>query len=154
MFLDYASRAFQIPRRHSALAIIVGLLAIPAVPAEQAPKLRLQIGMHFIQAEVAATPESLSQGLMHRTQLGKNNGMLFIFENSGRHAMWMRNTPLPLSVAFIDDRGIILNIEEMEPLNDTSHSSVAPAKYALEMNRGWFAKRTIKAGDEVKGLPR
>jgi uncharacterized membrane protein (UPF0127 family) len=123
------------------------------IQGRELPEARLQIGMHLIQAEVAATSASRAKGLMNRKELDKNQGMLFIFDYANIHAMWMRNTPLPLSVAFMDEHGVIINIAEMKPFTDTTHASSGPAKYALEMNAGWFSERGIKAGDQVLGLP-
>ncbi|MES2353226.1 MAG: DUF192 domain-containing protein [Pseudomonadota bacterium] len=125
-----------------------------SLQAEPMPQTSLQIGMHVIKAEVVATPESRAKGLMRRTQLDKNSGMLFIFDTNDIHGMWMRNTLLPLSVAFIDKSGAILNIAEMKPLDETTHNSSGPAGYALEMNSGWFSQHGIKAGDKVQGLPK
>ena len=127
------------------------LLAALAAPL---PQVRLQIGLRYVEAEVADTPGARSVGLMHRSALGKNQGMLFIFDDRQTQAMWMRNTLIPLSVAFLDEQGVILNIAEMQPLTETVHASTAPAKYALEMNAGWFAHVGVKPGDKVKGLPR
>lgn len=144
-----------LPFRHFFLALFAScaLLCVLPLSAEPLPQARLQIGMHLVQAEVANTPESRTQGLMRRTELARNQGMLFIFEDPQRQAMWMRNTLLPLAVAFIDRQGVILNIEEMQPRTDTVHPSAGPASYALEMNSGWFSGHGIKPGDEVKGLP-
>jgi len=137
------------------LAVMLSVFFLaPLQAAEPLPKTQLQIGIHLIKAEVAATPESRAKGLMQRTQLDKNNGMLFIFDIDDIHGMWMRNTLLPLSVAFIDKSGAILNIAEMKPLDETTHNSAGPATYALEMNGGWFSQHGIKAGDKVQGLPK
>lgn len=78
--------------------------------------------------------------------------MLFVFSYSGRQSMWMMNTDIPLSVAFIDGKGVILNIADMAPNTKTAHSSAGAAKYALEMNRGWFETRNITVGAQVMGL--
>jgi len=84
--------------------------------------------------------------------MAANQGMLFVFPRAERHCMWMRNTYIPLSVAFIDDQGKILNIEDMKPQTETSHCANAPARFALEMNRGWFAEKGIKPGQRIGGL--
>lgn len=136
--------------------ILFILLLVPSVHA-QFPQLRLktislQISGHTLTAEVANTPVSRRQGLMNRRMLSKNNGMLFVFPKAGRYSMWMKNTYIPLSVAFINAQGVILNIEKMQPLTQTAHHSIGQAKYALEMNAGWFAKKNIVAGDQVIGL--
>lgn len=114
----------------------------------------LRIADFEISAEVAHTPDLRRQGLMYRKQLGENAGMLFTFPKADYHAMWMMHTYIPLSVAFMNERGIILNIADMTPLTTTHHSPVAPAKFILEMNLGWFKKRGIRAGDRVLGLHR
>jgi uncharacterized membrane protein (UPF0127 family) len=112
----------------------------------------LRIKNHEIRAEIANTEESRRRGLMFRDRLGENSGMLFSYRESGVNAMWMKNTPIALSVAFIDRNGRILNIENMDPYSEQAHASAGEAAYALEVNRGWFRKRGIKAGDRVEGL--
>jgi uncharacterized membrane protein (UPF0127 family) len=134
-------------------AIVLLLAAAASQAAEKLPLTELRIGPHKVVAETAATEPSRSLGLMHRKQpLGDNRGMLFVFEASGFHSMWMQNTYIPLSVAFINDRGVILNIADMTPLTTTPHTAAGFARYALEMNQGWFASRGIKAGATVEGL--
>lgn len=91
---------------------------------------------------------------MFREKLAWNDGMLFVFDDPGYHAMWMKNTLIALSVAFIDGDGHILNIADMEPGALDPHSAAGPARYAIETNKGWFAARKIKAGDRVTGLPK
>jgi hypothetical protein len=112
----------------------------------------LKIRGHEVRAELANTDETRRTGLMFRKSLAENGGMLFVYEAPGRHAMWMKNTLVPLSVAFIDRDGRIINIEDMQPLSEEAHASKGEAWYSLEMNRGWFAKRGIKPGDRVEGL--
>jgi uncharacterized protein len=129
------------------------LLSVPPALAQKTPVVQLNAGMHLIQAEVVAEPAARAQGLMHRRTLGQNAGMLFIFDEHAVHCMWMKNTLIPLSVAFIDDRGTIINIEDMEPHSETSHCAAQPVKYALEMSRGWFASRGIKPGARLGGVP-
>ncbi len=121
--------------------------------ADQAlPELALEIKGHKFTAEVVATDPQRMQGLMHRRMLPENRGMLFVFRDTGPISMWMMNTYVPLSVAFLDNNGVIINIEDMKPLTTDTHGSAKPARYALEMNQGWFAKRGIKAGVKVEGL--
>lgn len=128
-------------------------IAATASAAETLPMIELKIGEHRVTAEVAATEPARRLGLMHRKQpLAANTGMLFVFETPNFHSMWMRNTYIPLSVAFIDDRGVILNIADMAPLTTTAHTAAGFARYALEMNQGWFAERGIRAGAKVSGL--
>jgi uncharacterized protein len=116
------------------------------------PTMTLSVEGHAVKAEIAATVESRIKGLMHREKLGKNDGMLFVFDEIGYHSMWMKNTLIPLAVAFIDEQGKILNIAEMQPHSESMHGAAGPARYALEMNTGWFKERNIAAGAKVKGL--
>jgi uncharacterized membrane protein (UPF0127 family) len=118
------------------------------------PKVQLTAGMYVIQAEVAATEAARQQGLMFRQSMGANEGMLFIFEAPAGVCMWMKNTPLPLSVAFIDQAGKIVNIEDMQPNTTNPHCAKKLIRYALEMNQGWFKQKNIKAGSTIEGLPR
>jgi hypothetical protein len=133
------------------LAALGATLALPC-PADPLVTYPLKIKGHSVRAELANTEESRMTGLMFRTSLPESNGMLFVYEREGRYAMWMKNTYVPLSVAFIDRNGVILNIEDMQPQTLDSHASAGPAKYSLEMNQGWFRKRGIKKGDRVAGL--
>ena len=137
------------------LAILILAFCSTQALADQAlTELALEIKGHKLTAEVAATDAQRMQGLMHRRMLPENRGMLFVFSHSAPQSFWMMNTYIPLSIAFIDENGIIVNIADMKPLTADSHHSARPAKYALEMNRGWFAKRGIKAGSRVEGLKR
>ena len=117
----------------------------------QAPMIELTVGIHRISAEVAADQRSRMQGLMMRKSMPTNHGMLFVFPQADRYCMWMRNTLIPLSVAFLDEQGNILNIEEMQPQTENNHCAQTPAHFALEMNRGWFSDRGIKAGQRIAG---
>ena len=137
-------------------AVLIAVSGLPLTDgyAAEADTIPLTIAGYEIAAEVAHTQLSRSQGLMYRESLDENTGMLFVFPNSGYYSMWMKNTYIPLSVAFIDVRGVILNIAEMQPETLTSHDSAGMAKYALEMNKGWFAARKITAGTQVTGLER
>ncbi len=115
---------------------------------------QLSAGMHLIKAEVAASDPSRQQGLMFREKMGNNEGMVFVFEAPSTQCMWMKNTLLPLSVAFIDANGRILNIEDMKPQTLDSHCSKGQALYALEMNLGWYKQNNIKPGSTIGGLPK
>ena len=129
---------------------------MPAVAQQlpaQLPVVQLNAGMHLIRAEVAADFPTRAKGLMHRASMPQNAGMLFIFDESAVQCMWMKNTLIPLSVAFIDDGGSIINIADMAPQTEDSHCASRPARYALEMNRGWFAARGIKPGSRLGGIP-
>lgn len=116
------------------------------------PVLELTAGIHRIEAEVAATYADREQGLMYRKTMADHHGMLFVFPAAGIECMWMRNTLLPLSVAFLDDKGTILNVEDMQPQTTTNHCAARPARYALEMNLGWFARRGLGKGLRISGL--
>ncbi len=113
-------------------------------------KIPLYIKNKEIQVEVAKTPEERAKGLMYRKHLGKDDGMLFIFETEDFHGFWMKDTFLPLSIAFIDKAGSIVRITDMKPLTLESHPPPKPILYALEMNKGWFSTQGIKEGDVVK----
>ena len=145
------------PRLLRALAaltlVLTSLLTVPmARAAERA--LGLSIKSFQVQAEVADRPASRAKGLMYRESLPDNHGMLFVFDAPSRQCMWMKNTPLPLSVAFIKADGRISNIAQMQPQTETIHCASEDVLYALEMAQGWFWARAIKAGDAVQGLPK
>lgn len=133
---------------------ITSFLAINSAFAQALPSINLQAGIYKIQAEVASTPASRQLGLMHRVYLPINDGMLFVFENKAIHCFWMRNTKIPLAIAFISDDGKIINIEEMKPMSDDNHCPTAPIRYALEMNQGWFSQKGLSAGNVISGIPR
>jgi uncharacterized protein len=135
---------------------VLACLMLPATTTAQSaaamPVVQLNAGMHLIKAEVAQTDAHRTRGLMFREQLGTNEGMLFVYEQSTIHCMWMKNTLIPLSVAFIDAQGIIINIEDMQPQKLDSHCTKKPATYSLEMNQGWFKQRSIKPGMKIGGI--
>lgn len=122
----------------------------PATPA--LPRIQLSIDKQTLRVEMVHTLEARMQGLMFRKKLAPNDGMLFVFDEPGYHGMWMKNTFIPLSVAFIDEKGRILNIADMEPHSETNHQAAGPALFALEMNKGWFKQHGIGPGTIVKGL--
>ena len=132
------------------LSVAAGIAA--SVAFAQLPTLELSAGIHLIRAEVAYTFETRAQGLMFRKHLGPNEGMVFVFPQAEPHCMWMKNTLIPLSVAFVDDKGKIVSISDMQPQTETSHCAAAPAKYALEMPGGWFATKGIRSGGTIQGL--
>ena len=117
-------------------------------------KSQVKIGAHALKVDVAAADEQRMQGLMYRKSMPAEEGMLFVFDEPAYHSMWMKNTLIPLSVAFLDKDGVILNILDMEPQTLDSHMAAGPAVYALETNKGWFAAKKIKPGDKVTGLPK
>ena len=139
------------------------LIALPLVatsPASRAqegqaklPTVQLSAGIHNIQAEVAQTNDQREIGLMYRRTMGNNEGMIFAFEQPGPQCFWMKNTLLPLSVAFVADDGTIVNLDDMKPQTLDGHCSKKPVRFVLEMNQGWFAKRGIKAGEKLQGQP-
>lgn len=134
--------------------IVAVLLAIPAVAAAELPRAELTAGFHRVEAEVAATPADRAQGLMNRQSLAPNQGMIFVFPVSATHCFWMRNTLLPLSIAFLDEKGAIINIDEMAPQTENNHCPARPARFALEMNAGWFKAKGLKAGAVIGGIDR
>lgn len=132
-------------------ALLAATLAWADEPQLNLPRVRIGAGLHQIDAQVAASPVQRMTGLMHRKEMPANEGMLFVFEQPGQQCFWMKNTLLPLSVAFVADDGAIVNIEEMQPQTENSHCSKAPVRYVLEMNKGWFAKKGIKPGTKLVG---
>ena len=143
----------------SVRAFLAVVLAVPALAqddAGQAQRLQaiaLAAGMHNIRAELALTPAQRQKGLMHRRDLGSHEGMLFVFDAPSPQCFWMKNTPTPLTIAFLADDGSIVNLADMKPFDEASHCSARPVRYVLEMNQGWFAKRGIKAGFKLTGAP-
>lgn len=135
---------------HFAAAASLTFAVIPA----WADTATLKIGKQAVHAEIVNTPQGRERGLMGRESLCSQCGMLFVFDRADRYAFWMKNTPLPLSIAFIASNGSILNIEEMQPNTTNTHFSQGDALYALEMNSNWFAHHKIKPGDKVIGLER
>ena len=133
---------------------IAAALLLAATARAQLPEIGLTIGGHKLTAEVANVDATRTQGLMHRRMLPESRGMLFVFRDTALHSMWMMNTHIPLSVAFLDANGVIINIEDMEPHTRNTHAAAKPALYALEMNQGWFKKRGIRAGAKVDGIER
>jgi uncharacterized protein len=114
-------------------------------------RIKLSAGMNLIDAQVAVTPSQRQIGLMMRKEMPQHEGMLFVFEQPAQQCFWMKNTLLPLTAAFVDDDGTIVNLADMEPQTLESHCSVRPVRYVLEMNRGWFAKKNIKSGSRLSG---
>lgn len=133
--------------------LLAGLLLSGLAGAQSAmPVMELTAGFHRIEAEVAANDQNRQVGLMNRKSMAQQRGMLFVFPQANTHCMWMRNTLLPLSVAFLDEDGVIINIEDMQPQTENNHCARRPARYALEMNLGWFAQRGLKPGARLGGI--
>ncbi|MBA4178431.1 MAG: hypothetical protein C0505_18010 [Leptothrix sp. (in: Bacteria)] len=134
-------------------ALLSCLAQAQDAPQARLPTVQLTAGMHVIQAELAVSPLQQQVGMMFRRTMGANEGMLFVNQHREVRCFWMRNTLLPLSIAFIADDGTIINVAEMKPQSDQSHCSTKPVRYALEMNAGWFGKRGFKAGSKLRGAP-
>ncbi len=127
--------------------------AAQEAPQMNLPVVQLQAGMHNIRAQVATTVDQRATGLMRRKEMPQHEGMLFVFEQPSVQCFWMKNTLLPLSIAFVADDGTIVNVREMQPQSLESHCSDKPVRYVLEMNRGWFDKKGIKPGAKLAGEP-
>ena len=139
------------------MARVLAFLLLAAAAAARAqqpplPVVELGAGLYRIHAELADRDDTRTLGLMRRTSLAPSSGMLFLFDTSAEQCMWMKNTLLPLSVAFIDEGGTIINIEDMQPQTEDSHCAARPARFALEMAQGWFAERGIRAGTRLRGV--
>ena len=142
--------------------VLVVAALVPSGPAfaqdaagqpQRLQAITLNAGMHNIRAELALTPEQHQKGLMHRRDLGTHEGMLFVFDRATPQCFWMKNTPTPLTIAFVADDGSIVNLADMKPFDESSHCSAKPVRFVLEMNQGWFAKRGIQAGFKISGAP-
>jgi uncharacterized protein len=143
--------------RYTLFAGLLGLTASLSLAQSinsSLPIIELKTSIYRIQAEVASTPQARQVGLMNRTSMPTDSGMLFIFDQKATHCFWMSNTKIPLAIAFIADDGKIVNIEEMQAETLNNHCPKAPIRYALEMNRQWFSQRAIGPGSAIQGLPR
>lgn len=141
--------------RHIAGALVLlfaGAAAAQQTPVEM-PVTTLNVGINVIKAEVANNDPDRERGLMFRPALGGNQGMVFVFDAGGQECMWMKNTLIPLSVAFMDQHGRITNIEDMQPQTETNHCSKGVARYALEMNLAWFTAHGVRPGMVISNLP-
>lgn len=141
-----------------ALAFVMVIVAPTPLRAQQGPQPRLptvdlRAGMHTVKAELAVTPEQQMTGMMFRKEMNGNEGMLFVNDERSLRCFWMKNTLVPLTIAFVADDGTIVNLADMQPLDERSHCSKAPVRFALEMPQGWFEKRGIKAGFRLSGPP-
>ncbi|EWC40608.1 DUF192 domain-containing protein [Stutzerimonas stutzeri] len=134
------------------VVLLLSLVAV-AIPAQAAEPLLLRMGEHRLTAEYATTADQRQLGLMWRTELAADSGMLFRFGEVRRHCLWMKDTPLPLSAAFLDEGGVIVDVIDLEPLSTEIRCSQRPARYALEVNQGWFDKRDIGRGARLEGIP-
>lgn len=139
----------------AALIVSVVLAAAPSARAQATlPEVELNAGQYLIHAELAASPATRMRGLMGRHSILPDHGMLFVFGRPGVYCMWMKDTLIPLSVAFLDGHGVIINVAHMRPLTENPHCALRPARYALEMNLGWFLRRGVGPGARLGGLRR
>ncbi|UUC84322.1 DUF192 domain-containing protein [Stutzerimonas stutzeri] len=134
------------------VALLLSLLLFVASAQAQEP-LRLRIQGHELHAEYAQTVAQRERGLMGRRELAADSGMLFRFDEVRRHCLWMKDTPLPLSAAFFDEAGLLVDVIDLEPFNTEIRCSKRPARYALEMNQGWFDERGVELGARLAGIP-
>ena len=118
------------------------------------PVVTLEVDGHAVSAEVASTFETRARGLMHRDGLATDSGMLFIYPDSAVRGFWMKNTRIPLSIAYADSTGEIVHIADMKPHDLRRVSSLAPAMYALEMDKGWFEAKGVEPGDHITDIPK
>jgi len=130
------------------LGAVEGLTSV--AHSQSSLKIPIYIKSKEIQVEVAKTPEERTHGLMGRKHLSKDEGMFFVFEREDYHGFWMKDTPIPLSIAFVDKGGQIVEIEDMKPLTLETHTPSQPILYALEMKKGWFSANGIKVGDILR----
>ncbi|KHO64159.1 MULTISPECIES: DUF192 domain-containing protein [Pseudomonas] len=133
--------------------LLISLLSCAGMALTEPRLLALSVGGHALHAEYVFTAEDRQRGLMGRTELAESAGMLFRFPQLKTQCLWMKNTPLPLSAAFLDEAGRIINLVDLHPHDLTVKCSSAPARYALEVNQGWFNQRGIVPGLPFAGLP-
>jgi len=137
--------------------LVLGLLLLSqeasALCAEDTASLRWPEGAASFAVEIADDPAERAQGLMFRENLEPSAGMLFIYERPQPAAFWMKNTLIPLQIAFVADDGTVVNLAEMKPHSLDSHCSTRPVRFVLEMNTGWFSKRGVKPGAQLRGEP-
>ena len=137
----------------AAMSLVLAPVARAEEPQMNLPRVALSAGMHRIDAQVAQTIDQRTIGLMFRKEMPQHEGMLFVFEHPTIQCFWMKDTLLPLSVAFIADDGTVVNLAEMKPLALDSHCSDKPVRFVLEMNQGWFPKKGVKPGTKLAGDP-
>lgn len=152
----FSNRSMGVCRFIGAVAVVTTMLLPGWAAAQEAPQLSLQrvklnAGMHVIDAQVALKPQEREIGLMLRKEMPQHEGMLFVFEQAAEQCFWMKNTLLPLTAAFVANDGTIVNLQDMKPETTESHCSAKPVRFVLEMNKGWFAKKGIKPGSKLSG---
>lgn len=124
-------------------------------PQPTLPAIELRIGTKKITAEVADEDHERAAGLMFRKSLASDSGMLFVMDDSGPVGFWMKNTEVPLTIAYIDPAGVIKELHDLQPRNEKPVPSRFPnIAYALEMPQGWFSKNNIWPGERIEGLPK
>jgi uncharacterized membrane protein (UPF0127 family) len=125
--------------------------SIRSVPLDSYSKTKISASGKEMTAYVADTEDKAREGLMFvkPEELGEDEGMLFVFPSASFKSFWMKNTLIPLDIAYLDSRGTVINILTMKPLDESSYPSDAPAKYALEAHAGWFARNGIVPGDKI-----
>lgn len=138
------------------LSLCLSALPLSAAPKSQRdlPKAALTLGTNSLSAEIASDDASRELGLMSRTNLGTNEAMVFVFPSPRQVAFWMKDTPSPLSIAYVGPSGRIFEIHDMKPFDETPIPSASSAiVYAIEVPQGWFATHGVLAGSQVGGLP-
>lgn len=129
------------------------MILLLAACASKNPTATITVGDKPVKVEVVSTYAGRQLGLMHRDSMPADSGMLFVYKNEEIRHFWMKDTRIPLSIAFADRKGIIVHIDDMEPFDTSSTSSLLPATYALEMNKGWFSSHGIEEGAKITGIP-
>ena len=132
------------------VALAAPMLGWAQEPQTDLQRMVIQVGMFQIDAQIAQTPLQRQIGLMYRKNMPAHEGMLFVFEEPQKQCFWMKNTLLPLTAAFVDDEGVIVNTADMQPQTTESHCSDKPVRFVLEMNQGWFVKKKIGKGYKLK----
>jgi uncharacterized membrane protein (UPF0127 family) len=138
------------------LALFLSAFLLQAAPKPQfdLPKATLTLGTNSLDTQIAADDSSRERGLMSRTNLAENEAMLFVFPRPQPVAFWMKDTPVPLSIAYVGPSGRIFEIHDLKPFDETPVPSASEAVvYAIEVPQGWFARRGVMAGSVVGGLP-
>jgi uncharacterized membrane protein (UPF0127 family) len=144
-------------KKQTAIIFLLGIFASIVLAQGSAQtglkRVDLSVGIHLIDTQLALTAQQHEIGLMYRTEMPQNEGMLFVFESLGKRCFWMKNTLIPLTAAFVANDGTIVNLADMKPQSEESHCSIKPVRYVLEMNQGWFIKKGIKPGMKLSGQP-
>ena len=129
------------------------VVALSGCGKSSLPVRTIMVDSHSVKVEVAALPDTRATGLMNRDSMPADEGMLFIYPNEAPRSFWMKNTRIPLDIAFISRDGTIVRIAQMQPFQETRTQSLYPATYALEMNLNWFESHDVQEGDKVTAIP-